>query len=435
LEDHDFLDEQAGHVRERAIRVQEQLAVDTPHPLSHEMGTLLARWQSFALDHAVRYESTWERPANVDRTPQLAFAPALLLRERDRNAWVQYYDRIAASLAGPDATSPLGLAQLLFPLEEDERRTWTTGRSSTTDRLLGEDPLFPRDTNPEQRAVLNRLQHNTAVVVQGPPGTGKTHTIANLISALLAIGQRVLVTSQKDQALTVLRDKLPESVRDLCVLLTDLRRGGTDELERSVRNLSDRTATSDVDQIRRKIERLENQRNDLRGRCTPVTEELRNLREAETYHHHESDVAPGYQGTLAEIAEVVMAARSHHGWMPAMPEQAPPSPPLSEADALQLRSLLSTATATRMARRRQRLLGVQDLPGAEEVAAEVAHIERADQQVQEREDPLVRMLGQVDPQTFTQIEGYLERAADALHQLGRLPRRLAGTRRTGGAVR
>lgn len=114
LEDHDFLDEQAGYVRERAIRVQEQLAVDTPHPLSHEMGTLLARWQSFALDHAVRYESTWERPANVDRTPQLAFAPALLLRERDRNAWVQYYDRIAASLAGPDATSPLGLAQLLF---------------------------------------------------------------------------------------------------------------------------------------------------------------------------------------------------------------------------------------------------------------------------------------------------------------------------------
>jgi hypothetical protein len=173
LEDHDFLDEQAGYVRERAIRVQEQLAVDTPHPLSHEMGTLLARWQSFALDHAVRYESTWERPANVDRTPQLAFAPALLLRERDRNAWVQYYDRIAASLAGPDATSPLGLAQLLFPLEEDERRAWTTGRSPTTDRLLGEDPLFPRETNPEQRAVLNRLQHDTAVVVQGPPGTGE----------------------------------------------------------------------------------------------------------------------------------------------------------------------------------------------------------------------------------------------------------------------
>lgn len=212
--------------------------------------------------------------------------------------------------------------------------------------------------------MLNRLQHDTAVVVQGPPGTGKTHTIANLISALLAIGQRVLVTSQKDQALKVLRDKLPEPVRDLCVLLTDLRRGGTDELERSVRNLSDRTATSDVDQIRRKIERLEDQRNELRGRCTRVTEELRNLREAETYHHHESDVAPGYQGTLAEIAEVVMAARSHHGWMPAMPEQAPPSPPLSEADALQLRSLLSTTTATRMARRRQRLPSVQDLPGA-----------------------------------------------------------------------
>ena len=37
--------------------------------------------------------------------------------------------------------------------------------------------------------------------MQGPPGTGKTHTIANLVSAYLAEGKRILVTSQKDQAL------------------------------------------------------------------------------------------------------------------------------------------------------------------------------------------------------------------------------------------
>jgi very-short-patch-repair endonuclease len=422
LEDRDFLDEHDGYVRERIIPVQEQLAADAPHPLSEEMGTLLGRWQSLGMDRPVRYEPAWERPATIEGTPQLVFAPALLLRERDRNAWVEYYEQIAASLAGPDAAAPLGLAQLLFPLEEHERLTWTTRRSSTTDRLLGEEPLFPLETNPEQRAVLDRLQLDTAVVVQGPPGTGKTHTIANLISALLAIGQRVLVTSQKDQALRVLRDKLPEPVRDLCLLLTDVRRGGSDELERSVSNLSDRTVTSNVEQIRRKIERLEQRRNELRGQCAQVTEDLRKLREAETYQHRDGEVAAGYEGALADIVEAVMATRPRHGWMPSIPEQTPAAPPLSVAEALQLRSLLATATAIRMARRHQRLPSAQDLPSVENVAAAVASIKRADQQMEDHADPLVHTLGQVDPQTFAAIEEQLEKAATALHQLG-LPAR------------
>ena len=48
---------------------------------------------------------------------------------------------------------------------------------------------------------------------QGPPGTGKTHTIANLIGHLVGHGKRVLVTSQQEQALLVLRDKIPQSIR------------------------------------------------------------------------------------------------------------------------------------------------------------------------------------------------------------------------------
>ncbi|MDG4811167.1 AAA domain-containing protein [Micromonospora sp. WMMD1120] len=71
--------------------------------------------------------------------------------------------------------------------------------------------------------VIELLRSETGVVVQGPPGTGKTHTIANLVSALLARGQRVLVTSQKDQALRELRAKVPASLRDLCMLMTDGR--------------------------------------------------------------------------------------------------------------------------------------------------------------------------------------------------------------------
>jgi very-short-patch-repair endonuclease len=416
LEDRDFLDDEDGYVRERVIRVQEQLVADAPHPLSEEMGALLGRWQSFAMDRPIRYDPVWESPTTVETTPQLVFAPALLLRERDRNAWVEYYDRIAESLAGPDAASPLGLAQLLFALEQDERLAWTTGRSTTTDRLLGEEPLFPLETNPQQRAVLDRLQHDTAVVVQGPPGTGKTHTIANLISALLAVGQRVLVTSQKDQALKVLREKLPEPVRDLCLLLTDVRRGGSEELERSVSNLSDRTVSSDANQIRRRIDRLDQQRGELRSHLAKLTEDIRKLREAETYRHVEGEVAPGYEGTLADIVEAVMAAQPRYTWMPELSEQAPPVAPLSVAEALQLQSLLATATTMRTARRHQQLPSMHDVPNTDDVALEVASIRHADQ-MKDGEDTLIRILGQIDAQAFAAVEEQLERAATALHQL------------------
>ena len=84
---------------------------------------------------------------------------------------------------------------------------------------------MPLPTNPEQEAVARRLAEHRGVTVQGPPGTGKTHTIANLISHLVGHGKRVLVTSQKEQALLVLRDKIPESIRDLSVaVLGSLRR-------------------------------------------------------------------------------------------------------------------------------------------------------------------------------------------------------------------
>src|SRR5690606_2790295 len=81
--------------------------------------------------------------------------------------------------------------------------------------------------------------------VQGPPGTGKSHSIANLISALLAQGHRVLVTSQKAQALRVLRDKLPDDIAELCVSMTDLARGGSAELDRSVNALSEHFGNHD----------------------------------------------------------------------------------------------------------------------------------------------------------------------------------------------
>ena len=84
---------------------------------------------------------------------------------------------------------------------------------------VGENLLFPLPANEEQKDIARRLENNIAITVQGPPGTGKSHTIVNLISHLLSHGKRILVTSEKDKALRVLMDKLPEEIQPLCVSL------------------------------------------------------------------------------------------------------------------------------------------------------------------------------------------------------------------------
>ena len=112
--------------------------------------------------------------------------------------WYREQIEVAAPLAAVVADEP---SRLDCDTSEGEDGSW----QQAAERLL-----MPLPTNPEQETVARRLAEHRGVTVQGPPGTGKTHTIANLISHLVGHGKRVLVTSQKEQALAVLRDKIPE---------------------------------------------------------------------------------------------------------------------------------------------------------------------------------------------------------------------------------
>ncbi len=68
----------------------------------------------------------------------------------------------------------------------------------------------------------------------GSPGTGKTHTIANIISHMLATGRRVLVVSHGETALSVIRDQLPVGVRDLVISVTTSEREGLKQVEKAI---------------------------------------------------------------------------------------------------------------------------------------------------------------------------------------------------------
>nr|WP_249163478.1 AAA domain-containing protein [Bradyrhizobium diazoefficiens] len=96
------------------------------------------------------------------------------------------------------------------------------------------DLFFPKPFNDEQVEIIRRLEKSDGLVVQGPPGTGKTHTIANIISHMLATGRRVLVVSHGETALRVIQDQLPEGVRDLAISVTTSEREGMKQVEKAI---------------------------------------------------------------------------------------------------------------------------------------------------------------------------------------------------------
>ncbi|WP_214786069.1 AAA domain-containing protein [Exiguobacterium sp. s183] len=138
----------------------------------------------------------------------------LYVRKKSAHAWVEEHENLATLIEDGLSPSP-ALQQFLTSSDEEIHALDALDRDAW--KPVGEEILFPLPYNEEQKRILSQLSNHAGVVVQGPPGTGKSHTISNLISHLLAHGKRVLVTSEKEHALNVLRDKLPAQIRQLAV--------------------------------------------------------------------------------------------------------------------------------------------------------------------------------------------------------------------------
>ncbi|WP_045876255.1 AAA domain-containing protein [Pseudofrankia sp. DC12] len=375
LEDGPLLDGLAVFHEERTNALHERLRARPAAPLGADDERLLRDWLAVALDVGHDgYHPSWQPSGPPTDRPRIDLAPAIVLRARGQAALLTYYEQMLDALRG-DGRPPLGLVQLVETLEADERLAWLAAEGAASPGRLSDDPLFPLPANPEQAHVVARLRHDSGVVVEGPPGTGKTHTIANLVSALLAEGQRVLVTSQKAQALRVLRDKLPESLRRLCVSLTDAEGLGTDELTVSVSALAAEKAAYDPAGQARRIDTARARRDAAVARRDELAAAIQLQRAAEAIGHPASEVAPGWSGTRGAIAARVRREQDDHGWLPSpvprgdarlraggapgearpngrdagageVPPDAPPAPPLSAAEATELWTLLRTADSS-----------------------------------------------------------------------------------------
>lgn len=200
------------------------------------------------------------------------------------------------------------------------------------------DLLLTKPANPEQQAVVQALARRGKVVVQGPPGTGKTHTIANLIGHLLAEGKSVLVTSHSTKALKVLRDKVAEDLRPLCVAVLDRDSEGRHLLESSVKGIitglqrpkSERAAEADrSSKARTKL--LATLKSQEQGLAQAIRDEY-------------DDIVIGGRGFApSKAARLVKDQRSLHEWLPGPLERGVLCP-LSDDEVREMYRLGTTIT-------------------------------------------------------------------------------------------
>ncbi|WP_117149524.1 AAA domain-containing protein [Paraliobacillus zengyii] len=221
-----------------------------------------------------RYSKETARPTLLEAEPLITYSPAIFIRKNGGRLWVNELTTAIEKIK--DGYPVSHIMKQLTTIEEDVDHSEREASKREWEHVGG-NLLFPLETNNEQRLIVQKLANNDGVLVQGPPGTGKSHTIANLISHLLAHGKRVLVTSEKERALQVIRDKIPEQIRALCVSVLGGDARSVKEIEESIKHIAEsldnkqpeileknvRDLTKEIDTTKRKIEKFDNLINDI----------------------------------------------------------------------------------------------------------------------------------------------------------------------------
>jgi very-short-patch-repair endonuclease len=205
------------------------------------------------------------------------------------------------------------------------------GNTTSTGEVKSENTsydevFFPKPFNDDQIEIVRRLSREDGLVVQGPPGTGKTHTIANMICHAMATGQRVLVVSRGEAALSVLRDQLPEEVQPLAISVLSSERQGLRQIESAIREIQAVVDGTRPENRRSVIRRLQAEIDGLRQRINWIDHELDSIAAP-----HLSKVGPRGESP-AELAQRVASERKVFEWFVDRPSRFAAETGLTDPD-------------------------------------------------------------------------------------------------------
>lgn len=252
-----------------------------------------------------RYRDVFDIPSKKQPTPIITFSPAIIVRKSGGRLW---QNELLTAIEKLKEGYPIPLT--LQALTTTERIEPDKALQSQW-KSVGEQLLLPLPTNFEQKEIAKKISETSGVVVQGPPGTGKSHTIANLICHLLAHGKRVLVTSQKERALQVLKDKIPEEIRGLCVSVLGGDSRSIKEIENSIRTIAENMDSKQQEVLDKNIQHLQKQ---LEATKRNIADIETKMSKSALQEHEEIQV--GELSLKPLEAAKWLKANEKHNWLP-----------------------------------------------------------------------------------------------------------------------
>ncbi|WP_018333420.1 AAA domain-containing protein [Actinomycetospora chiangmaiensis] len=299
--------------------------------LDRETAGRLASRLVFALSADAAYLDG-DQPVVPGSQPVVAYAPAIVLRDRSHRGLAEIFSTIADQISA-NGQVPDGLRPLVDPDHQPTPRGSSSTSSAGAVVTVDDEPFLPMPVNDVQLRILRQVDTHAQTLVQGPPGTGKTHTAAALISHLLAQGLRVLVTAHSDRALREIRGKLPEAIQPLAVSVVGTAGEDMAQLRVAVERLAAQAAEDEYanpQTVEEAVERALSTIDELRRDRARVHRDLVAMREREVRVH---EIA-GYHGTFAAIAQQLAAGQETDGWLASLLDDAVGEPPLTDNEAV-----------------------------------------------------------------------------------------------------
>lgn len=283
------------------------------------------------LSENLRFDSTWSLP-NSDE-PMVAMTPVLLARQRSAQPIASYLDRaVAGRTQEPKVPVPRwGQLQMFGGVGNAVVLDNADGALLRIDdrRYLATVPL-----DPEQLAAIISTTESAQTVVHSPPGTGTTHTIASLVSHLLALGKRVLVTAPTGQALVGLRAALPSDFLVFAESLVDPSQQHATDQQISIAARRDRADELDPEHAAAQEARLTTELGQLR---TGYLAALERRTVASDSHTGKLTIC-GAHRSRADHVRWVEEQGDRHSWLRDVPRYD--EAPISDQDFSDMMSIL-----------------------------------------------------------------------------------------------
>ncbi len=227
-------------------------------------------------------------------------------------------------------------------------------------------------------------------------------------------GKRVLVTSQKEQALTVLREKIPESIRDLSVAVLGNSAASLAQLDQSVQAIYEHAVGLDRAPARARIGELEARLSELHREVGA----LRSRISASIARERDSYVIGAATYSASTLGQWLAANASDLGYItdPIEPSAACPLTGVEIADLYRLARALDPPDCTQA---RLRLPAAEQLPTSSELASATAQLRDIRDRLAAIESVVEDRLAleRLGPDDLSALTDAAERAGKQLEQL------------------